>query len=84
MKRDRDEYLKELKNGNYENIIIDLRGNQGGLENNLFPVLLAINSISAPNDGIKFSRRIQAVSNGRKDYKSALINQARKKYYELN
>lgn len=38
-----EDYLREIKKSYYENYIIDLRGNSGGIISNLIPVLKTIN-----------------------------------------
>lgn len=79
-----DNCIQKLHKKKYENIILDLRGNNGGTENNILPVLLAINSEPNKKKEDEFTKKIRFLRNGEKDYFSTPINEAFYEYYKTN
>lgn len=84
IKNQLDSYLKELRNKKFENIILDLRGNNGGTENNVLPVLFAIDSTKNKKQESDFTEKIRFLRNGEKSYFSTPINEAYYEYYKSN
>ncbi len=78
-----DDYLIEIRKSHYENIIIDLRGNGGGIVGNITPVLQTINFEGDYKNLEKVTKKIKTFrSNNIKD--SELIRKAKSQYLEEN
>jgi len=70
-----NEYLKLFDDNEYENIIVDLRGNIGGMERSFYPFM---ERLAAGRDYGKqrgFKKKLDSLYNGRKRYYSDYINQ---------
>ncbi len=78
-----EDYLREIKKNHYENFIIDLRGNSGGIISNLIPVLKTINFEGDYKNCDKVTKKIKTFrSSNIKD--TELIRKARSQYQEEN
>lgn len=70
-----NEYLKSFDENEYENIIVDIRGNHGGMERSFYPFL---QRLAAGRDYVKqqkFQKKLESIKKGHKRYYSDYINQ---------
>ena len=78
-----EDYLREIKKNHYENFIIDLRGNWGGIVENIIPVLKTINFEGDYKNCDKVIKKINTFrSSNIKD--TELIRKGRSQYQEEN
>ena len=77
------DYLLELKKNSFENVIVDLRGNRGGIVGNITPVLATLNFEGDYKNLDKVYRKINTM-----EYtnfkKSELVDEASEKYQKDN
>ncbi len=60
------ENIATLRKGNFENVIIDLRGNTGGQVTNVIPLVKAINHIDSYEDENDVDKKIKSIQRGEK------------------
>ena len=70
-----NEYLKLLDDNEFENIIVDLRGNMGGMERSFYPFMQRLAAGRDYGKQREFQKKLDSLYNGRKQYYSDYINQ---------
>lgn len=77
------DYLQELRNNTFENVIVDLRGNKGGLVENITPVLANLNFAGDYKNLDKVYLKLSTFDSG-KIKESELIDEAVKGFKHEN
>ena len=70
-----NEYIKVFHEGDYENVIVDLRGNHGGMERSFYPFLQGLACGKYAENSRLYKKKIDSIMNGSKRYYSDYINQ---------
>ena len=78
-----EDYVSELRRKDYENVIVDLRSNTGGILNRLTPILRSLNFGGDYKNPVKIDKKINTI-NKIKIIDSELIQQAKKQFYKEN
>ena len=78
-----EDYVSELRRKNYENVIVDLRGNPGGLVDRLTPILSSLNFGGDYKNPNKVYKKINTINKGKR-LDSELIRQAMEQFSKLN
>ena len=69
------EYMKAFDENEYENIIVDLRGNIGGMERSFYPFLQRLAAGRDYGKQREFQKKLESLYSGHKRYYSDHINQ---------